>query len=117
MTAEELPEKQFAFVFDQHDGPLNLREIPLPEIDDQDVLVKVLYTGVCHTDLHVWKGDFPIESKSPPLVGGHEGAGIVVKLGKNVKNFKVGDRAGIKVNYITFFIYFGKIFFTLLHSG
>uniref|UniRef100_A0A1I7SHF4 PKS_ER domain-containing protein n=1 Tax=Bursaphelenchus xylophilus TaxID=6326 RepID=A0A1I7SHF4_BURXY len=95
-TSLEVPEKQIACVFDKHNGPIEVREIPVPEVGNNDVLVKILYSGVCHTDLHAWKGDFPIPAKEPPLVGGHEGAGIVVKIGANVKNFKVGDRAGIK---------------------
>jgi propanol-preferring alcohol dehydrogenase len=55
----------------------------------------VKYSGVCHTDLHAWKGDWPLPTKLP-LVGGHEGAGIVVAKGSEVKNFEIGDYAGIK---------------------
>ncbi|CAD5213125.1 unnamed protein product [Bursaphelenchus okinawaensis] len=94
--SDSIPKTQIAAVFDKHDGPIEIREIPVPEIGDNDILVKIHYSGVCHTDLHAWKGDFPIKAKNPPLVGGHEGAGEVVKIGRDVKNFKVGDRAGIK---------------------
>lgn len=41
----------------------------------------------------------PIKAKDFPIVGGHEGAGVVVKVGQNVKDFKVGDRAGVQVGF------------------
>jgi propanol-preferring alcohol dehydrogenase len=94
-TTEEIPKMQKAAVFDEVGGPINIKEIPVPECGPDDILVKIKYSGVCHTDLHVWLGDFPVETKGP-LVGGHEGAGVVVKAGSNVTNFKVGDYAGIK---------------------
>ena len=58
-------------------------------------MIHVKYSGVCHTDLHAWKGDWPLATKLP-LVGGHEGAGVVVGMGENVKGWKIGDFAGIK---------------------
>ncbi|CAD5224046.1 unnamed protein product [Bursaphelenchus okinawaensis] len=96
VLAQPIPSTQRAAVFYEFGGQYRLEEIPIPEIGPDDVLVKVIYSGVCHTDLHVWLGDFPLEAKEMPIVGGHEGAGIVVKVGSNVTNFKVGDRAGIK---------------------
>lgn len=61
-----------------------------------EALVRVIYTGVCHTDLHAMLGDWPLDNKLP-LVGGHEGAGVVVALGEGADQFvKVGDRVGIK---------------------
>ena len=77
--------------------PRNIKvmEYPLPEIGDDDVLVKVEGCGVCGTDVHEWKGDpFGI----CPVTLGHEGTGEVVALGKNVKcdtagrPIKVGDK-------------------------
>ncbi|RYP71687.1 hypothetical protein DL771_004638 [Monosporascus sp. 5C6A] len=53
------------------------------------------WPGVCHTDLHAVKGDWPLPSKMP-LVGGHEGAGVVVARGSLVKDIEIGDYAGIK---------------------
>ncbi|KAI6213089.1 hypothetical protein M3Y94_00108500 [Aphelenchoides besseyi] len=94
--SEEIPKTQKAAVFTEHGGEIKIQEIPVPEIGVDDVLVKVLYSGVCGTDLHVWRGDLPVKGKDFPIVGGHEGIGIVVKVGQNVTNFKVGDRAGIK---------------------
>ncbi|KAH6981375.1 chaperonin 10-like protein, partial [Ilyonectria destructans] len=60
-----------------------------------EVLVNVKYSGVCHTDLHAMLGDWPLTRKMP-LVGGHEGAGIVVAKGELVTNIEIGDQAGIK---------------------
>jgi propanol-preferring alcohol dehydrogenase len=62
-----------------------------------ECLVRLHCTGVCHTDLHASLGDWPIPP-SVPLVGGHEGVGEVVAIGKNTMGspVKVGDRVGIK---------------------
>jgi propanol-preferring alcohol dehydrogenase len=60
-----------------------------------EVLINVKYSGVCHTDLHAMMGDWPLDTKLP-LVGGHEGAGVVVAKGELVKDIELGDHAGIK---------------------
>ncbi|KAI0792334.1 GroES-like protein [Abortiporus biennis] len=62
-----------------------------------ECLVKLECTGVCHTDLHAAKGDWPIPAKTP-LIGGHEGVGIVVAIGAHTQDSPVqlGDRVGIK---------------------
>lgn len=60
-----------------------------------EVLVNVKFSGVCHTDLHAMMGDWPLETKMP-LVGGHEGAGVVVDRGELVKDVALGDHVGIK---------------------
>lgn len=57
-----------------------------------EALIDVEYCGVCHTDLHVAKGDF---GKVPGRVLGHEGIGIVKELGEGVKSLKVGDRVSV----------------------
>lgn len=59
------------------------------------MLINVKYSGVCHTDLHAMMGDWPLATKLP-LVGGHEGAGVVVAKGELVEDIKIGDHAGIK---------------------
>ncbi|CCX10586.1 Similar to Alcohol dehydrogenase 1; acc. no. P41747 [Pyronema omphalodes CBS 100304] len=91
----KIPEKQWAQVFDKHNGPIELKQIPVPKPGPDQILINIKYTGVCHTDLHAWKGDWPLDVKLP-LVGGHEGAGVVVAVGELVKDIKVGDHAGIK---------------------
>ena len=74
---------------------MEYKDIPVPTPKENEILINVKYSGVCHTDLHAWKGDWPLATKLP-LVGGHEGAGEVVALGKNVKGWQIGDLAGIK---------------------
>lgn len=71
------------------------KKIAVPTPGPDEVLVNVKYSGVCHTDLHAMLGDWPIPPKRP-LVGGHEGAGVVVARGELVKDVEVGEHAGIK---------------------
>ncbi|BGP22916.1 alcohol dehydrogenase [Rhodotorula toruloides] len=61
-----------------------------------DVLVKLEYSGVCHSDLHLWKGDFPFPLPFP-LIGGHEGAGHIAAIGEGTDtSLKIGQPVGIK---------------------
>uniref|UniRef100_A0A914CEZ7 alcohol dehydrogenase n=1 Tax=Acrobeloides nanus TaxID=290746 RepID=A0A914CEZ7_9BILA len=73
-----------------------LTEIPVPEPKDDELLVHLLYSGVCHSDGSIMKNTMPMLTPSTlPFVVGHEGAGIVVQIGKEVTGFKEGDRVGI----------------------
>lgn len=90
-----IPETQKAVVFESNGGPLEYKEIAVPEPKSTEILINVKFSGICHTDLHAWKGDWPLPVKLP-LVGGHEGAGVVVAIGENVKGWEIGDLAGIK---------------------
>ncbi|CAI9777912.1 unnamed protein product [Fraxinus pennsylvanica] len=58
-----------------------------------DLTIEVLYCGICHTDLHQVRDDWG--TTMYPIVPGHEITGIITKVGSNVSNFKVGDRAGV----------------------
>uniref|UniRef100_A0A8H7K512 alcohol dehydrogenase n=1 Tax=Bionectria ochroleuca TaxID=29856 RepID=A0A8H7K512_BIOOC len=69
--------------------------MPVASPGPDEALVHVMYSGVCHTDLHTVLGDWPLARKLP-LVGGHEGVEIVVAKGELVTNFEIGDHAGIK---------------------
>jgi len=82
-----------AFV-DKFGEPLQIREVPVPEPGPGQALVEVVASGVCHTDLHAAEGDWPIKP-TLPFTPGHEGAGFVAKLGREVKHLKEGDRVGI----------------------
>ena len=72
-------------------GSVEVRELEVPAFGDDDVLLQVENVGVCGSDLHQWTADhsWPVNY---PVVLGHEFGGHVVKRGKNVKNWKEGDR-------------------------
>ncbi|XP_078166817.1 putative cinnamyl alcohol dehydrogenase 6 [Carex rostrata] len=63
----------------------------------EDVTIKVLFCGMCHTDLHYLKNDWGITMY--PIVPGHEITGVVTKVGSGVTNFKIGDRVGVGCIY------------------
>ncbi len=72
---------------------LSVEEYPLPTPGRGQALVKLIASGVCHTDLHAAEGDWPLKP-SPPFVPGHEGVGEVVALGEGVTSLAVGDLVG-----------------------
>jgi threonine 3-dehydrogenase len=69
-----------------------LEDVPRPTIGINDVLIKVLRTGICGTDLHIYKWDAWAQKTIPvPMVVGHEFVGQIVEAGSNVKDFHVGE--------------------------
>ena len=74
--------------------PLAIDEVPVPTPGPGEVLVKVVASGVCHTDLHAADGDWPVKP-TLPFVPGHEAAGIVAALGPGVSRLKEGDPVGV----------------------
>ncbi|MEM2514879.1 MAG: alcohol dehydrogenase catalytic domain-containing protein [Candidatus Bathyarchaeia archaeon] len=77
-------------------GPRDLRveEIDIPRISDDQVLIKIMACGICPTDVRVYTGDRHIIVPGPRVMG-HEWVGEIVEVGKNIKNFKVGDRVAV----------------------
>lgn len=83
-----------AAVVHEYGKPLAIRGMAIPAPSYGEVLVRIMASGVCHTDLHAADGDWPV--KPPlPFVPGHEGAGIVVAVGQGVRGVKEGDAVGI----------------------
>jgi len=82
----------FAWIFTDEKSPMKKIAFKFPEIKPNEVRAKVLYSGLCHSDLHTVK-----EHWGPagyPIAPGHEIVGVVTHIGSEVKNFKVGDTVG-----------------------
>lgn len=75
-------------------SPLQIQELPIPEPGPGQVLVRIEFTGLCHTDIHAAHGDWPAKP-TPPFIPGHEGVGLVEKVGSGVTAPAVGDRVAI----------------------
>jgi propanol-preferring alcohol dehydrogenase len=89
----EIPNTMRAMVLEAQRRALSLKEVPVPEPEADQVLIRVRACGVCRTDLHILDGD--LTEPKLPLILGHEIAGVVVKPGEHVERFKVGDRIGV----------------------
>ena len=74
--------------------PLQIEEVPIPIAGPGQVLIRIVASGVCHTDLHAADGDWPVKP-SLPFIPGHEGAGYIVDIGPGVTGFSNGDRVGV----------------------
>lgn len=89
-----IPKTMKAAVIREFGQPLQIEEMPVKEPGENQILVKVIACGVCHTDLHAVQGDWPVQPKMP-LIPGHEAMGYVVALGRGVKNVSEGDIVGV----------------------
>ncbi len=89
----EIPKTMQAMVLEKQKEPLVLVELPVPQPEADQVLIRVHACGICRTDLHVADGD--LTEPKLPLILGHEIVGTIVKIGENVKQFTVGDRIGV----------------------
>lgn len=75
------------------------RDLPVPEIGDDEVLIKVHCTAICGTDMHMMEWDRWNQMRvKPPMIPGHETAGVIVKTGAAVKERKVGDRVSCETH-------------------
>jgi propanol-preferring alcohol dehydrogenase len=83
-----------AAVVHAFDQPLRIEDRPVPEPGSGQVVVRMETCGLCHTDIHAAHGDWPIKP-TPPFVPGHEGVGIVERLGSGVAHLAEGDRVAI----------------------
>ncbi len=83
-----------AAVVTAFDRPVSLDERPIPEPGPGQVLVRLETCGLCHTDIHAMRGDWPVKP-GLPFVPGHEGVGIVEKLGDGVTSPPIGQRVAM----------------------
>jgi len=74
--------------------PLEIQDRPIPLPGPGQIVVRIESSGLCHTDIHAAHGDWPVKP-SPPFVPGHEGVGIVEKVGPGVTVRSVGDRVAL----------------------
>lgn len=70
-------------------GRIEIDDKPVPEIGDNDALIKITTTTICGTDVHILKGEYPV---AKGLTIGHEPVGMIEKLGKNVQGYQEGQR-------------------------
>lgn len=75
------------------ENPLSLAILPIPAPAEDEIRLRVLVCGVCHTDLHTVEGDLPLPRI--PLVPGHQVVGTVDAVGEKAGRFQPGDRAGV----------------------
>jgi len=77
-----------AVVFTEPGTPVEVLDVDLAPPGAGEVKVRIAAAGVCHSDLHIWRGDWP---RTTPCVLGHEGSGIVVEVGAGVTHLREGD--------------------------
>jgi len=83
-----------AAVVHAFDQPLRIEDRPVPEPGPGQIVVRMETCGLCHTDIHAAHGDWPVKP-TPPFVPGHEGVGLVERLGSGVTHLAEGDRVAI----------------------
>ncbi|OMP01629.1 Alcohol dehydrogenase superfamily, zinc-type [Corchorus olitorius] len=93
LPEEEHPNKAFGWAARDTSGVLSPFKFSRRATGEKDVAFKVLYCGICHSDLHMVKNEWGVSIY--PLVPGHEIVGEVTEVGSKVQKFKVGDRVGV----------------------
>jgi threonine dehydrogenase-like Zn-dependent dehydrogenase len=85
--------------------PFELREVPIPEVEPEGILVRVTRANICGSDLHFWRGDAPIRLPEDGWIFGHEMTGRVARLGSRIKTDSLGRplKEGDRVAYAYFY--------------
>lgn len=84
-------------------GEIIFKEVPLPELKDNQVMVKIMNIGICGSDIHVYHGKHPFTSY--PVTQGHEVSGEITELGNGVEGFYIGQKVTIEPQ-----VYCGKCY-------
>lgn len=84
-----------AAVLTGYGKPLDVTSVPRPIAGPGQILVRLQSCGVCHTDVHIWRGESVPPRAPAPFVMGHEGIGCVEAIGDGVSGWSVGDLAGV----------------------
>ena len=79
-------------------GEITFREVPVPEVKDEQVLVKIRNIGICGSDIHVYHGKHPFTKY--PVTQGHEVSGEIAEIGKNVSGFQIGQKLRLNHRFI-----------------
>jgi L-iditol 2-dehydrogenase len=94
-----------AAVFFGPGKPFELRQVPMPEVEPEAVLIRVTRANICGSDLHFWRGDAPLKYPEDGWIFGHEMTGTVARLGSKVKTDSLGRplKEGDRVAYTYFY--------------
>lgn len=92
-----MTETMLAAYYTEDNAPLELRQTSIPTPGKGEVLIQMASCGVCHTDVHFWKGEDELPREKPAILG-HEGVGIVVAQGEGVE-LEAGTRVGVGFVY------------------
>ena len=82
-----------AAVFEQFQHPITVQTVPDPQLEPDGVIIRVEANGICRSDWHAWMGHF--NDFVPPHVPGHELAGVIEAVGRDVRNWQIGDRVTV----------------------
>jgi alcohol dehydrogenase, propanol-preferring len=84
-----------AAVLDGYGDPLRQARVAIPIPGPDEILIKLESSGICHSDVHIWRGETVASLLPDPYILGHEGVGTVAAVGADVATWQTGDRAGV----------------------
>lgn len=87
-----------ALIFEEA-GKVRMETLPIPEVNDDGIVIKVAYAGICGSDIHAFNSGGRYGGLVEGKQFGHEFVGTIVEVGKNVKDLKIGDRVWIDPTY------------------
>ncbi len=92
VSAEDIPAR--GLILDKPGSDFRVGDFKRSPMQDDEILIEILYSGICHSDIHAALAEHG-SAKNFPIIPGHEIAGRVIKVGKKVSKFSVGDYAGV----------------------